>query len=86
MLLAFVVLVGCRGGLPNDLPERRVKVQAVERLNFIDKDFAGMSTADNSTNLAFKVGGLIERIDISEGRLIPAGYVIAQLDPKEFQL
>ena len=86
LLLAFVVLVGCRGGLSNDLPERRVKVQTVERLNFIDKDFAGMSTADNSTNLAFKVGGLIERIDISEGRLIPAGYVIAQLDPKEFQL
>lgn len=85
MLLFGVMSVGCRGGLPNALPERRVKVQTVERLDFIDKDFAGMSTADNSTNLAFKVGGLVERIDISEGRLIPAGYVIAQLDPKEFE-
>lgn len=84
--LLAVVFSGCRGRIPNALPERRVKVQTVERLDFIDKDFAGMSTADNSTNLAFKVGGLVERIDISEGRLIPAGYIIAQLDPKEFEL
>ena len=84
--LLAVAFSGCRGRIPNALPERRVKVQTVERLDFIDKDFAGMSTADNSTNLAFKVGGLVERIDISEGRLIPAGYIIAQLDPKEFEL
>lgn len=84
--LLAVVFAGCRGRIPNALPERRVKVQTLERLDFIDKDFAGMSTADNSTNLAFKVGGLVERIDISEGRLIPAGYIIAQLDPKEFEL
>lgn len=84
--LLAVAFSGCRGRIPNALPERRVKVQTVEHLDFIDKDFAGMSTADNSTNLAFKVGGLVERIDISEGRLIPAGYIIAQLDPKEFEL
>lgn len=86
LLVLAVAMAGCRGRVPNPLPERRVKVQTVERLDFIDKDFAGMSTADNSTNLAFKVGGQIARIDISEGRLIPAGYVIAQLDPKEFEL
>ena len=85
MLLFGALLSGCRGRVPNALPEQRVKVQTVERLDFIDKDFAGMSTADNSTNLAFKVGGLVEQIDISEGRLIPAGYIIARLDPKEFE-
>lgn len=84
--VSLLLLCGCRDRTPKHQTERRVKVQTVERLKFIDKDFAGMSTADNSTNLAFKVGGLIERIDISEGRLIPAGYIIAQLDPKEFQL
>ena len=40
MLLFGVVLTGCRDGLPNALPERRVKVQTVERLDFIDKDFS----------------------------------------------
>lgn len=86
ILLVTLVMTGCRGARPTPRQERRVKVQTVERLRFIDKDFAGMSTADNSTNLAFKVGGLVERIDISEGRLIPEGYIIAQLDPREFEL
>lgn len=86
LLSPLAALAGCRGSAPAPVPERRVKVYTVSRLDFIDKDFAGMSTADNSTNLAFKVGGLVEQIDVSEGKSIPKGYVIARLDPKEYEL
>ncbi len=86
LLSPLALLAGCRSSAPAPVPERRVKVYTVSRLDFIDKDFAGMSTADNSTNLAFKVGGLVEQIDVSEGKSIPKGYVIAKLDPKEYEL
>ena len=86
IMLCGLLTYGCNRQRPQPVPERRVKVTTVLRPDFIDKDFAGMSTADNAANLAFKVGGQIERIDVSEGTAIPKGFLIARLDPKEYEL
>ena len=86
IMLCGLLTYGCNRQRPQPVPERRVKVTTVLRPDFIDKDFAGMSTADNAANLAFKVGGQIERIDVSEGTSVPKGFLIARLDPKEYEL
>lgn len=86
IMLCGLLTYGCNRQRLQPVPERRVKVTTVLRPDFIDKDFAGMSTADNAANLAFKVGGQIERIDVSEGTAVPKGFLIARLDPKEYEL
>ena len=38
---------------------RVVKVATVREVNYVDRDFAGMSTADDATMLAFKLSGQV---------------------------
>lgn len=63
-----------------------VKVCTVESVGSIARDYAGMATADNSTNLAFKVGGQVTSFDVSEGQAVHSGQVVAEISPRDYQL
>lgn len=59
---------------------RPVKVTAVHAVDYIDRDFAGMSTADDATTLAFKIAGQVASVDVSKGEFVEKGALLAQLD------
>ena len=85
--LAAVLLAGCGSGGKASAPVvRPVKVYRVEPLGAVDKDFAGMSTADSVSNLAFRVSGQIIKVYVQDGQTVRQGAIIAEIDPREYRL
>lgn len=65
---------------------RSVKVAMVQEVNYVDRDFAGMSTADDATMLAFKLSGQVLSVDVGKGDYVRRGELLAQLDPRDVEL
>lgn len=78
--------VGGSGGKASAPVVRPVKVYRVEPLGAVDKDFAGMSTADSVSNLAFRVSGQIIKVYVQDGQTVRQGAIIAEIDPREYRL
>lgn len=78
--------VSCGGSAPEQAAVRPVKVATVHAVDYIDKDFAGMATADDATNLAFKISGQVSSLDVAKGDYVARGTLLAQLDPRDVQL
>lgn len=89
-LLSFLGLllccVACRSRLSPPAIERVVKVERVQAVKYLDRDFAGMSTADDAVNLAFKIAGQVAGVDVSKGDYVKRGQTLARLDPRDVEL
>ena len=89
-LLSFLGLllccVACRSRLSPPVTERTVKVERVQAVKYLDRDFAGMSTADDAVNLAFKIAGQVAGVDVSKGDYVKRGQTLARLDPRDVEL
>ncbi|MBR2400124.1 MAG: efflux RND transporter periplasmic adaptor subunit [Alistipes sp.] len=55
-------------------------------VDYIERDFAGMATADDAVNLAFKISGQILSVDVSKGDYVRKGELLARLDPRDVEL
>ena len=55
-------------------------------MDFIERDFAGMATADDAVNLAFKIAGQIAGVDVSKGDYVKRGQTLARLDQRDVEL
>ena len=84
-LLSFA-LVACRQqpNTKNDI--RTVKVTTVRSVEYVDRDFAGMATADDAVNLAFRISGQMASVDVSKGDYVTKGQLLSQLDPRDVEL
>lgn len=65
---------------------RPVKLTAVNALANYDKEFVGVVSAEQYTNYAFRVGGLINKTYVTEGTFVKKGQLMAELDPGDFIL
>lgn len=65
---------------------RPVKVTTVRSLQTYDKDFVGVVSAEQYTDLAFRIGGLIQKTFINEGSFVKKGQTLAEMDPSDVQL
>lgn len=50
------------------------------------RHFVGRIDAVSTVDLAFQVGGRVIELPVQQGQVIPAGEVLAQLDPADYQL
>ncbi len=85
VILVFM-LVACGGA---QQPQRQIPVvrSALAQSNsYSIKDFAGLSTPDEAVNLAFKVAGQIQRLPAVRGVEVARGELLAELDPRDFEL
>lgn len=64
---------------------RPVKLYKTESLGKINKNFAGMSVPEEIAELAFRVSGQLIFIDAEDGKIVDKGFLIARLDPRDFQ-
>lgn len=62
---------------------RPVKLAKVKSLSSYDKDFVGVVSAEQYTNLAFRVGGQVTKIYINEGSFVKRGQLLAEIDPAD---
>ena len=85
-MMAAVWFVGCGGSAPEQQYVRPVKAATVHAVDYVDKDFAGMATADEATNLAFKISGQVSSVDVAKGQYVARGALLSQLDPRDVQL
>lgn len=65
---------------------RPVTLSDVTSLSSYDKDFVGVVSAEQYTNFAFRVGGLINKTYVTEGAFVKKGQLMAELDPSDFVL
>lgn len=65
---------------------RVVRVEVAEYARYVKKDFAGLSTADEATNLAFKIGGQVLSVPVVKGDSVTRGALLAVLDPRDVEL
>ena len=86
LFVAACSLASCGRKAEVAQPIRPVKVTSVRAVDYIDRDFAGMSTADDATTLAFKIAGQVASVDVSKGDYVEKGALLAQLDPRDVEL
>ena len=89
-LLCFVAFalgfVACRREGDKKSAPQPVKTAQVQRVDFLDRDFAGMATADDAVNMAFKIAGQVAGVDVSKGDYVRRGELLARLDSRDVEL
>ncbi|MBR2332097.1 MAG: efflux RND transporter periplasmic adaptor subunit [Alistipes sp.] len=86
ILFLVVVANSCARHKGKENSPIAVKVTRVEMVDYIERDFAGMATADDAVNLAFKISGQILSVDVSKGDYVKKGELLARLDPRDVEL
>ena len=77
-LLLSLSLCSCsKGYRKGDSKPRYVRVERVSMVDYIDRDFAGMATADDAVNLAFKLSGQVLSVDVAKGDYVKKGVASA---------
>ena len=85
--LSVLLLTSCdksRG--KGDVKPRYVRATRVTSVDYIDRDFAGMATADDAVNLAFKISGQVLSVDVAKGDYVKKGELLSRLDPRDVEL
>lgn len=86
-VLAAVVLAGCSRSEPVPEPVRAVKLLAVGVAPLqMHPEYAGEVRARIESRLGFRVGGKIVQRQAEVGQHVLAGQVLAQLDPRDYEL
>lgn len=65
---------------------RPVKSTIATSLEYVARDFAGLSTPMMSVNLAFKISGQILSTPVGRGDLIERGALLSEIDPRDVEL
>ncbi len=86
LVTASLLLPSCWTETTPEVYQRPVKVATVENLNSYDKQYVGVALAEQYTDFAFRVGGLINKTFVDEGSLVKKGALLAELDPADFRL
>ncbi len=88
LILSFLFLFSAcnKDAKRNEAPIRTVKVAKVQGVGFVERDFAGMATADDATMLAFKISGQVASVDVSKGKMVSRGELLARLDARDVEL
>ena len=70
-------------------PERKpkpVKSIVTKRVEYLTREYAALSTADDAVTLAFKVAGRVVDAPVAKGMSVKRGALLAQLDKRDVEL
>ncbi|MFI3301554.1 MAG: efflux RND transporter periplasmic adaptor subunit [Rikenellaceae bacterium] len=89
-LAIFVIactLISCgAGSVTSERKAPSVKIAIAQSNKYLLKDFVGLSTPDESVNLAFKISGQISNVPVFKGMEVRSGELLAELDSRDFEL
>ncbi|MFI3332973.1 MAG: efflux RND transporter periplasmic adaptor subunit [Rikenellaceae bacterium] len=86
LLSPLFLIISCGRVSSTTSEVRPVKSTIALEATYIDKDFVGMASPANAVNLAFKVSGQILDTPVSTGQRVSKGELLADLDPRDFEL
>ena len=89
LLLVTITLAGCSKKPKNEISDTEtisVKLYALKKsTNQNSVETSGLITTENEAKLAFKIGGVIDKIYVTEGQSIKAGQLLAILKLTEIE-
>ncbi len=88
ILFCLALLAGCNGN-NNGQTEiiRKVKIEPVRQADsLLVRSYPGIIKEANEVNLAFRVAGPIVDIPVQEGDYVKAGQLVAQIDPRDYEV
>lgn len=86
-ILLSLLIVACGGS--ESLPERKpkpVKSVVAKRVEYLSREYAALSTADDAVTLAFKLSGRVVDAPVAKGMRVKKGALLAQLDKRDVEL
>lgn len=84
---AAVLLFGCKETKPGNSLDLHVNaVQAVPLSGTDSKEFRFIAQPFRTTELSFRVGGPVNRLDVYAGTRYNRGSIIAGIDPRDFRI
>lgn len=86
-ILLSLIFVACGGG--ESAPERKpkpVKCVVAKRVEYLTREYAALSTADDAVTLAFKLSGRVVDAPVAKGMMVKKGALLAQLDKRDVEL
>jgi RND family efflux transporter MFP subunit len=83
-----VVITGCTGKSVKEESIRSVKCDTVKTTESLREEsiFPGKVKAAADVNLAFRISGPVTKVFVSEGKFVRKGDVIAEMDPRDYQI
>ncbi len=86
-ILLSLLIVACRGGEPAAQHKPKpVKSVVAKRVEYLTRDYAALSTADDAVTLAFKLSGRVVDVPVAKGMMVKQGALLAQLDKRDVEL
>lgn len=85
-IFLLIFLASCWAKEPVIIKTRPVRTSIVQPLNNYEKEFIGIATATYSSDLSFRVSGLIEKMAVTDGQAVTKGELLAWLDPTDYKL
>ena len=85
--LLLIAMLSC-GRVPQhkERAPQPVKAVVATSTEYVSRDFAALSTADDAVNLAFKISGRVVDIPVAKGMLVKRGTLLAELDKRDVEL
>lgn len=86
-ILLCLLAVACGGSEPTlQRKPKPVKSVVAKRVEYVSRDYAALSTADDAVTLAFKLGGRVVYAPVAKGMSVRKGDLLAQLDKRDVEL
>ena len=86
-ILISLLFVACGGAEPaSSRKAKLVKSVVARRVEYLSRDYAALSTADDAVTLAFKVAGRVVDAPVAKGMSVKRGTLLAQLDKRDVEL
>ena len=85
-ILLSLCIVACGGETPTQRKPKPVKSVVVKRVEYLTREYAALSTADDAVTLAFKVAGRVVDVPVAKGMSVKRGELLAQLDKRDMEL
>ena len=86
-LILILFLVSCSGS-KNSQPVtlQPVKTTIAQSVEYVSRDFAAMTMADDAVTLAFKLSGRVVDVPVAKGMSVSRGATLAELDSRDVEL
>lgn len=84
-ILLFVVSCSGRHNFAEQGP-RPVKTVVAKSVEYVTRDFAALSTADDAVTLAFKLSGRVIDVPVAKGMRVAKNQTLAMLDKRDIEL
>lgn len=87
LLVMVATLVSCKDASKEKAQEMTVNVvEAITSTNNTQKEFSFIAKPLRTSELSFRVGGPIDRLDVYAGNYYKRGSIIAEIDPRDFRI